>query len=174
MTPNWACLLIPEGDKEIMDDDFSVIDIEVDRRSEGIQHPVEDGTKIFDNKVILPLTVKLTGIVHLKNFERIWSYILKMYECRTYKFFDVLTKTEELNNLMLTEVPKRETSEKWDAVEITLTFQQVMFTKQETVPKDNRHADTIDTGSLAQAQLNTPTQKLKLANVGGALPVILF
>ena len=130
--------------------DFSVNNITVDRKSDAIMSPVEEGMYIFDGKVILPLTVTVDITVLEDKWESVYAQLLKMYENRRYEFYEVVTKGEVIDNLMLISIPRREVPEKYDAIDTQLQFVQVVYVNQKfkaiTKPKSKSDTSTKGTG----------------------------
>ena len=110
--------------------DISVNNITVDRKSDAIMSPVEEGSYIFDNKVIRPLTVTVDITVKEDRWESVYSRLLKMYENRRYEFYEVVTKGEVIGNLMMTGLPRKEVSDKFDAIDAELHFVQVVYVNE--------------------------------------------
>lgn len=130
--------------------DFSVNNITVDRKADAIMSPVEEGMYIFDGKVIRPLTVTVDITVLEGKWESVYAQLLKMYENRRYEFYEVVTKGEVIDNLMLISIPRREVPEKYDAIDAQLQFVQVVYVNQKfkaiTKPKSSSDASTRGTG----------------------------
>lgn len=127
---------------------INIMKIDVNRRADAIMSPVEEGYKVFDNKVIQPLTANVTIIVKQRNWEKAWELILNMYNNRTYEFYDIETRGEIISNMMLTNVSRREIIEKSDAIELTLGFVQIIYATESSkmIPSDKQNSDTTDTG----------------------------
>ena len=127
---------------------INIMEIEVSRSADAIMSPVEEGYKVFDNKVIQPLTAKVKIIIKQRNWEKAWELILNMYNNRTYEFYDIETRGEILSNMMLTNVSRAEIVEKNDALELELGFVQVIYANETDVmiPSDPQNSNTKDTG----------------------------
>ena len=130
--------------------DFSVNNITVDRKSDALMSPVEEGMYIFDGKVIRPLTVTVDITVLEGKWESVYAQLLKMYENRSYKFYEVVTKGEVISNLMLTGIPRKEVPEKYDAIDAQLNFVQVVYVNEQyshiSHPKSKSDSSTKGTG----------------------------
>lgn len=125
---------------------FSINDVEVHRTSNAIKSPVERGHYVFDNKVLMPIEVTVNVLVKEDEWDYVWSELERMYNNRSYEFYTVYTKGEIIGNLMLLELPRKEQPDKWDAVELTLKFVQVMIAKEErkyaSITKPSKASDT--------------------------------
>ena len=160
-----------EGVKQEWGDVFNITNIDVDRTADAIMSPIELGTKVFDNKVIQPLHVTLNAIVKCRYWEAVWDKLLTMFNNRTYNFYDVYTKGELIDNLMLTKVSRVETVDKYDAVEVRLEFIQIVYATETalyltyTNAADEQNNDTTDTGQ------KTPTTDTDKTEFEGLSPL---
>jgi hypothetical protein len=138
--------------------------IEDNMSSKIIGAPVETGVTVFDNKVIMPREVSLRGIITLGHNgfendvsgwtpERCLEDLKKAFADRSYSTYSVVTKTETINNLIVESLQYSHTSEKFDAVDVSISLKELLVAKQsyrqvERVEKprniDNR--DTISSG----------------------------
>lgn len=109
---------------------FSIDSITVERKADAIMSPIETGSFVFDNKVIRPLHVTVEASVPEEHWDSVWTKILKMYENRTYNFYEVYSKGEVIGDLMLVTLPRKETSDKYDRIDMTLQFVQVVYAKE--------------------------------------------
>lgn len=141
---------------------FSITDVSVTRSANAIKSPIETGTQIFDNKVIMPLEVTMRAIVKASNWQKVWEILLRIYNDRTYTFYSVYTRGEIIDNLMLVGIDREETSDKFDAVDLTLKFTQIIYaTEQAKQVDDQKDSSTKNTG-----QKNTTSP----LNIIGSLP----
>lgn len=130
---------------------FSISNITVKRAANAIRSPVETGYQTFDNKVIMPIEVTMSAIVKAENWQEVWGILQSIYDERSYNFYTVYTRGEILRDLMLTEITREETTDKFDAVDLTLHFVQVIYAREEGFPikentDDKKDAATKQTG----------------------------
>lgn len=126
---------------------FNITNVTVKRNANAIKSPIETGLQIFDNKVLMPIEVTMSAIVNARNWTRVWEILLRIYNERSYNFFTVYTRGEIIDNLMLTDMTREETTDKFDAVDITLHFTQIIYaTEQGKAVADSKDSDTKDTG----------------------------
>lgn len=122
---------------------FSVDEIECTHESRIIGAPVETGTISFDNKVLDPYRLVVTG--HIEDFgdsgsirganinnsaNDAWATILAMYQTRTFKFFSVSDSNVEYTDLILESVREKKTPNKFDWREYQLVYRQAMFVQK--------------------------------------------
>ena len=132
---------------------FSVNNVEVSRTANAIKSPVERGHYVFDNKVLMPLEVTVDILVKEDEWDSVWSELERMYNNRSYEFYTVYTKGEIIGNLMLLELPRKETPDKWDAVELTLKFVQVIIAREgRTYASISNPAKKSDTSTQSTGQ----------------------
>lgn len=157
MDVNQAILLNTDG-SELWAFLFSIDD---NRSAKIIGSPVETGVTIFDNKVIQPRTVSLRGLLpmaHNGDFEN-WtpekclSDLKKAFENRTYETYTVVTKTETITNLVVENLQYTNTSEKFDAVDVSVSLKELMLVTQKykqvnpiEKPKSRDDGSTIASG----------------------------
>lgn len=136
--------------------------IEDNMSSKIIGAPVETGVTVFDNKVIMPREVSLRGIITLGHNgfesdasgwtpERCLEDLKKAFADRSYSTYSVVTKTETINNLIVESLQYSHTSEKFDAVDVSISLKELLVAKQsyrqvERVEKP-RNIDDRDTKS---------------------------
>ena len=128
---------------------FSISNITVKRTANAIRSPVETGYQVFDNKVIMPIEVTMSAIVKAADWQEVWGILQGIYDERSYNFYTVYTRGEIVRNLMLTEVTREETTDKFDAVDLTLHFVQVVYAKENALSiktDDKKDATTKQTG----------------------------
>lgn len=125
---------------------INIMDITVERSAKAIMSPIETGSMVFDNKVIMPLHVTVRMTVDEKWWSKVWDKLVAMYNNRTYKFYSVYTRGELIEDLMLVKLPRRETSEMFDTVEFNLEFIQVIYASEKkrkvTSPQNQKTANT--------------------------------
>lgn len=146
---------------------FSITDVSVTRNANAIKSPIETGTQIFDNKVIMPLEVTMRAIVKAKNWQDVWEILLRIYNDRTYTFYSVYTRGEIIDKLMLVGIDREETTDKFDAVDLTLRFTQVIYATEEAKKVDDKKdSNTKNTGQ----KNTTDPSRYSLGNNIGSLP----
>jgi hypothetical protein len=137
---------------------FNITNVTVNRKANAIRSPVETGYQVFDNKVIMPIEVTMSALVKASDWAGVWSILQGIYDERSYNFYTVYTRGEILRNLMLTEITREETTDKFDAVDLTLHFVQVMIASESSRmlasensneisnPSDKKDSSTKHTG----------------------------
>lgn len=125
---------------------FKITDVESVPTSRMCNAPIETGYMYNDNKVIDPMTLVVKGIVNAEDYSRAFSTIKKMYLNRDFEFYKVYSRAGYFDNLCLLEMPHKEDSEKYDAIEITLKFLQVMMVDAMGKPESESNSDTKTIG----------------------------
>lgn len=137
---------------------FSITNVTVTRSANAIKSPVETGHVVFDNKVIMPLEVTMKAIVKAKNWQSVWGTLLRIYNDRTYTFYSVYTRGEIIDNLMLVSMDRDETTDKFDAVDITLKFVQIIYaTEQAKQVENKKDAKTKKSGRKNMSYYHSPS-----------------
>lgn len=147
---------ISDSGTDSMIDGISINDITVNRNADMIMSPVERGYYVFDQKVLRPLTVDVNVTILENDWTRAWNKIVNLYENRSYKFCSVYTKGELIESLMLANLPRKETPDKYDAVDLTLNFVQVIIAKESTEMYSTRSRSDTSTKKTGQKSL-TPS-----------------
>lgn len=110
---------------------FRIENVNVQRRAEVIGAPIELGEKRFDNKVLQPIEVEITGYVQKEDYDQMIKEMVAMWKNRSYEFYWVFTRSgEELHDLCLQTLPFKESPEKFDLLYCTLNFKQIIITKK--------------------------------------------
>lgn len=136
---------------------FSITNISVKRNAAAIKSPVETGYQVFDNKVIMPLEVTMSAIVQARNWTRVWGVLLGIYNERSYNFYSVYTRGEVIDNLMLVDITREETSDKFDAVDLTLHFTQIIYTSEAGKAVENKKDITTKKTGRKMSYFHTPS-----------------
>lgn len=101
--------------------------------SKLIGAPVESGSMVFDNKVIMPRKVDVNGIVSFvsrtngdRDPQAIFDAVEKMFSERSYNTFTIVSKSKVISNMICETCEITDTTDKYDAVEIALTFKELL------------------------------------------------
>ena len=121
-----------------------VMRINVRPSARMIHHPVEDGGKRFDNKVIEPVVITATCRLKFDEYQEISFDFNEMLTNRDYKFYSIITKIETYENLSLTPCPHGELPEKFDVYDFELQFTEVILGGRKTLgfPSDLDNSST--------------------------------
>lgn len=123
-------------------DGFKIVDLDFSPTAKMCGAPIETGYMFNDNKVIEPPILNVKGIIKSNDYKSVYEQIKKMYLNRRFEFYRVFSKMGYMDNLCLLEMPHKEDAEKYDAVEMTLKFQQVMMDEQSGKPGSDSDSDT--------------------------------
>jgi len=134
--------------------EFKVLDIKVNPDSDLISAPVETGTESFDNKVIKPNHIIITGIIHVygENADHDIKKLYQMFLNRKFKFYSVATKEACYENLMLKSCPHTESKDKPDWLVYELDFREALLVQGHSKEVDN--SDNSDNRSCGFAMAN--------------------
>ena len=94
-----------------------------------ISAPVESGVESFDNKVIEPAKVIVTGsiMMGMEGASAAISTIKLMLANRKFEFYSVSNGEDCYDNLILESCPSTRDSEKYDLIVYELTFKQALL-----------------------------------------------
>lgn len=142
---------------------FKVFKVSNEPSSRIIGAPVENGMVVFDNKVIDPARVVVSGqICIVEDFSgnrfgdsmKARSEIIRMFNSRqvgssagnTDKLFSVSDGDECFDNLMLESYKKTREATKYDLAEYELVFKKVMFVQKYNAGLVGEHSDVRNNG----------------------------
>lgn len=111
--------------------DIDIVHIEVGKHAEAINSPVETGTKVFDNKVIQPITVDMEVVAEAGNYA-IHNIIDTMLKNRTYQFYTIGTKEGVYSNMMMVDASHTEEDSKFDKIVYKLQFVEILIASSST------------------------------------------
>lgn len=126
---------------------FNITNVTVTRKANAIRSPVETGYQVFDNKVIMPIEVTMSALVKSSDWTEVWGILQGIYDERSYNFYTVYTRGEIIRDLMLTEITREETTDKFDAVDLTLHFVQVMIVSESSRALASENSNEISNPS---------------------------
>lgn len=120
------------------------------------RHPVETGEVVLDNKVIQPSEVSVTCLVECAYWDKVSRMLDKMLLEKSNNPFTIRTKTDDLQGYILYDIVEKQTSDKWDMVEIDLKFieQLVIESSSISTPANKSNSDTVDSGQSKTTESN--------------------
>lgn len=137
-----------EGGSTPLIDKMFYMGISPNSSARMISHPVEDGSKIFDNKVIEPDRISVTGEVNYSDKET-FSKLREMFKQKAFKFYDLRTFADydgdEFRKLSLMRLSPRQSSDNPYAAEVRIEFQKVLLARSSSytqTPQDPANAST--------------------------------
>lgn len=170
-----------DNDFSIPINGFEVTKFSIVRTSNVIGAPVESGQKSFDNKVVNPVEIKITGVVETENFggdddhaDFAVSKLNEMQASRKFKFYSVETDCDCYKNLILKDCPfvVNQNEPGWMVYE--LTFVEAMLVQAVSyTPSRKENASTKKNGNQnpkmtsAQRIANSPSFNLSGAGRAG-------
>lgn len=97
--------------------------------------PVETGVTSFDNKVIDPMKVIVTGVVVMDDDQSAGaiSGIKEMMANRDFNFYSVSNGQDCVNNLIMESASSTRESARYDFIEYELVFKQAMLIQSSSV-----------------------------------------
>ena len=125
---------------------FKVIDARSDRPTRVNKTPIETGVINIDNKVIDPIKVVVVGLVNQEDWEDVNDYLDRKLVDRSFTFMSVQTKFDIFDNLILSKINSRETPDKYDVGEVTLTFTEILLDDAKGTPSNSENSDTQNNG----------------------------
>ena len=109
-----------------------------------ISHPVENGQKVFDNKVNEPTRISVVCGITKDNTDAV-AKIYQMLESRAFSFYTIKSLSGYWNNMSLSRVSERTTSEKPFTMAYNLEFQEILFVN----PKATKRQDPANESTKA-------------------------
>lgn len=115
--------------------------------SKLMQHPVEDGTTITDNRIVLPVEIELSLILLPENYKNTYQQIEQYYNDAT--LLTVQTRVKSYPKQLIAELPHEEDAEMFDTIAVALKLQEVQFVTPQNglVPKNPSNNPTTDRGT---------------------------
>lgn len=134
-----------DGETEPILKDFRFTHIGPHMSSRLIGHPVEDGTTVFDNKVVEPRRISVTGTVFYNDRDT-FKKIDEMQQSKEFSFYMIESYSDAYYNMALERVSIRENAESPFAADVTLEFLEILKVKaQKQKPRDEADASTKKT-----------------------------
>lgn len=132
---------------------FSVTNISVRRKANVISAPIESGQESFDNKILLPLEVVVTGSVSAEDDDGAESILAEMYASREFKFYSVMEEDVLHNNLILKEMPYDRGTKAPDLRIYNLLFVEAMLIQENKyTPANPQNRDTVKSGRIVSGR----------------------
>lgn len=92
-----------------------------------IGSPVESGAINFDNKVIQPRKITITGYVLAEEISSVLDKLNQMLKDKSFTFYSIVTKDSVLTNMAVVGIQNNGNNDKYDAVEVEVEFQEVLM-----------------------------------------------
>jgi hypothetical protein len=127
----------------------------VRENSRVMDHPLESGQLISDYKIILPIEIEIPVIINAAFYLGTYQQIKAAY--LSSELLTVQTRAASYSSMIISEMPRQEDPEKYDAITVLLKFRQVQLVKPSTTgttsnpsyaPADPTSAPTQDVGLL--------------------------
>ncbi|MDU4749074.1 MAG: hypothetical protein E6X99_23085 [Pantoea sp.] len=125
------------------------------------EHPLEDGNKVADQKIIKPVAIQFAAIMTGDAYGATYNALRNAYHKSTPLI--VQTKTGSYANQYLESMPHEETPEAGDSIAIALTFREVQFFKPdvqslpatEVAPSAKSRTDAAGTKVVSKQDAST-------------------
>lgn len=141
---------------------FNVMKIRVNRTAKVISAPIESGQESFDNKVIQPLEVVVTGNILVSDETGAESTIAEMFASRAFKFYAIREEDRIYQKMVLKACPyDRETSTP-DFKVYELTFVEAMLIQDNKyTPANPEDRDTVKSGRVQPNPVSTSSSSVE-------------
>lgn len=131
---------------------LSSLKVNIIRSSRVICAPVESGQNSFDNKVLDPTKVVVTGAIpvrpdglHLMTIAR----LNRMWANRDWEFYYASDGVNSQNNLILQTFPTIRDVDKFDFINVELTFVEAMMVSSEmSSPSNSDNTNCRNSGMI--------------------------
>lgn len=135
-------------------DIFKSTKVKVEKRSRVIKAPVENGLQSFDNKVIDPIVIRVTGVIDCTdpNSDNALNVIDKMFFNRDFEFYSVSSKDGSYDNLILQDAPRDEDSDRPDWAVFELVFVEAMLIQGGGIKSANGENGAVSNGGFIAAR----------------------
>lgn len=123
----------------------------VQQDSKPMEHPVETGAVITDNRIILPIEIELSMVLPQGDYRPVYNQILQLFTVAT--LLNVQTRTAAYSNMLIQRMPHEETPEMFDAIPLTIRLKEVQLisTQSQALPavsvKKPVNQSTVNTGA---------------------------
>lgn len=114
--------------------------------SRPLEHPIETGVVIADQKIIDPIEVELSIIAERENFRNVYNELKSLY--KSSDLLILQTKTTSYKRLYITEMPHDERSDMFDAISISVRLRESITTQKATFffPQDAENSSVVEKG----------------------------
>lgn len=119
----------------------------INRGSQVMTHPVEDGTTIADHKVISPIEIELSVILGRNDYRSVYSSVAKAFAAST--LFAVETRAGVFTNMLIATMPHDESPDMFENIPLVIKFQEVRIVRPASgalVPRNQENSNTKDRG----------------------------
>jgi len=123
----------------------------VQQDSKPMEHPVETGAVITDNRIILPIEIELSMVLPQGAYRPVYNQILQLFTAGT--LLNVQTRTATYLNMLIQRIPHEETADMFDAIPLVIRLKEVQFisTQSQALPavsvKNPVNQSTVNTGA---------------------------
>lgn len=137
----------------------------VNNDSDLFSHPLENGNKVTDFKIDLPISIQLVAILPTADYDSTYRNLRQAKKDGTE--FVIQTRADSYDHLIIKSIPHEESPEYGDCLAITLTFREVeWFTpgvetlpRREVAPKPKSAKTNNQTGVKPDADTVKAGQK---------------
>lgn len=149
----------------IFDDNFNAvftdarpIKAKVNESSKVMEHPVETGSTITDNTIILPVDIELSLMLPSIVYTNVYEQIKSLFKNRT--LLTVATRTAQYSNMIISDMPHDEDPELFDVIALALKLKEVQFVTAQfaALPAskvaDKSNASTVNRGDQKDQDAN--------------------
>lgn len=132
---------------------FSVNSVKQVLKARVISAPVETGAKSFDNKVLDPYELIVSGEVVIDDdgkYKKTLDTLRQMYANRSFSFYSASDGVNFYENLIMTECPIEREAQKYDLLQIEIKFVNAMLVQAKSAKSANgENSNTRNYGYVA-------------------------
>lgn len=150
----------------------SIMGCNVTEDSELMEHPVESGFKVVDNKVFNPVEIDIRLSLPNYVFVQVLKELRQLYEQSTR--LRIKTKGKYYTNMVLQGIPHEEKPENFDRIVFDLHFKEVIFVEPKYIKlpasklKNPENSDTQKLGNnVTDTKKKTSILKTGVNAIGG-------
>lgn len=122
-----------------------------------MEHPLETGQIVSDYRIILPIEIEIPVVIMAEDYRNVYQQIKTQY--LNSSLLTVQTTSSVYPNMLLAEMPHRESPELYNTLTIYLRFKQVQLVQANSTfaPLDPENTDTQKLGAQNPSAVTTPS-----------------
>ena len=155
----------------------AIISCDVAEDSELMEHPVESGFKVTDNKIFNPVEIDIRLALPSYMYQSVYNELRDLYQNSTP--LRIKTRGKYYKNMILQGIPHQEHAENFDKLVFDLHFKEVIFVEPKYIKlpasqlKNPENSDTQKLGknvSSSKKRSSILYDTAKWVGTGGLLP----
>lgn len=121
------------------------ISVNVVRNSKKFTHPLENNAVTTDYKIIEPVRVEFSAIIQSEDYQETYNELERIF--LSSEFLMIQTKARTFDNMIVVNMPHKEDTTTFDALQISILFEETQIARVETVDI-NEDFSTVNRGQV--------------------------